>query len=298
MEQLETISPAAPACFGLASDDLSLEWGAPATVIHPMAAPDLQMFDPTRVMPRTRPLKAYRHFRELLKDKENTEEVFYIFEALPWKGARAAAARFLSTPEGQAIRASEPFLPDLLDDHASLRKLPAGSVAHAYCDFMEREGLSAAGLVAESMKFRTGRYEFKDQFTWYLDRQRDTHDLQHVLTGYGRDALGEQCVLAFTYGQQPSPGHLFIGYLGGLEISRKQRVKVPVLAAVREAQKLGAGCPRITEQPIRDLLALPLDEARRQLNITPTRVYNQVHTMWRNNGIDPYDLLGAVKKAA
>ena len=294
MEQLATVSPAATE----ASDDLSLDWDATATTIHPMAAPDLQMFDPARVMPRTRPLKAWRHFRELLKDKENTEEVFYIFEALPWKGARAAAERFLNTPEGQAIRASEPYLPDLLDDHVALRKLPAGSVAHAYCDFMEREGLSAAGLVDESMKFRTGRYEFKDQFTWYLDRQRDTHDLQHVLTGYGRDALGEQCVLAFTYGQQPSPGHLFIGYLGGLEISRKQRVKVPVLAAVREAQNLGAGCPRITEQPIRDLLALPLDEARRRLNITPTKVYSQVHTMWRRNGIDPYDLLGAVKKAA
>ena len=292
MEQLATFSPAAD------TDDLSPDWGTSATAIHPMAAPGLQMFDPTRVMPRTRPLKAYNHFRELLKDKENTEEVFYIFEALPWKGARPAAERFLSTPHAQAIRASEPFLPDLLDDHASLRKLPAGSVAHAYCDFMEREGLSAAGLVAESMKFRTGRYEFKDQFTWYLDRQRDTHDLQHVLTGYGRDALGEQCVLAFTYGQQPSPGHLFISYLGGLEMSRRQRVKVPVLSAVREAQKLGAGCPRITEQPIRDLLALPLDEARRQLNITPTRLYSQVHAVWRANGIDPFDLLGPVKKAA
>ena len=294
MEQLAPLSPAA----SVASDDVACEWDTPAAAIHPMAAPDLQMFDPSRVMPRTRPLKAWHHFRELLRNKENTEEVFYIFEALPWKGARAAAGRFLSTPEGQAIRASEPYLPDLLDDHAALRKLPAGSVAHAYCDFMEREGLTAAGLVDESLKFRAGRYAFDDQFTWYLDRQRDTHDLQHVLTGYGRDALGEQCVLAFTYGQQPSPGHLFIGYLGGLEISRKQRVKVPVLGAVREAQKLGADCPRITEQPIRDLLALPLDEARRRLNITPTTQYKAVHTTWRANGIDPYDLLGPAKKAA
>lgn len=297
MEQQTPFSPAAHAPE-YSGDDVASDWGQPTAVVHPMAAPDLQMFDPTRVMPRTRPLKAWRHFRELLKNKENTEEVFYIFESLPWKGARAAAERFLSTPAGQAMRASEPYLPDLLDDHAALRKLPKGSVAHAYCDFMEREGLSAAGLVAESDRFRKGRYEFNDQFTWYLDRQRDTHDLQHVLTGYGRDALGEQCVLAFTYGQQPSPGHLFIGYLGGIEISRKQRLKVPVLGAVREAQKLGAGCPRITEQPIRDLLALPLEEARRRLNITPTTLYTKAHTMWRANGIDPYNLLEPTKKAA
>ena len=59
------------------------------------------------------------------------------------------------SPHGEALRASEPFLPPILDDHEALRRLPQGSVAQAYCDFMEREGLSAAGLVEESNK--TGR---------------------------------------------------------------------------------------------------------------------------------------------
>ena len=90
----------------------------------------------------------------------------------------------------------------------------------------------------------------------------------HIVSGYGRDALGEQCVLAFTYGQQPSPAHLFLGYMGGWEL--KKRVKrggVPVFRAVREGQRLGQACPRLVECAIRDLLPLPLDEARRRLNI-------------------------------
>ena len=29
------------------------------------------------------------------------------------------------------------------------------------------------------------------------DRLRDIHDLQHVMTGYGRDTLGELCLLSF-----------------------------------------------------------------------------------------------------
>lgn len=294
MEQLASFSPAAP----LTSDDDSLDWGTAAPVISAVVAPDLPLFDPARPQLKTRPLKAYHHFRELLKDKENTEEVFKIFEALPWKGARARAQRFLASPEGQAIRASEAFLPDLLDDHAALRKLPKGTVAHAYCDFMEREGLSAGGLVAESMKFRAAQRKYADQFTWYLDRLRDTHDLLHVLTGYGRDAVGEQCVLAFTYGQQPSPGNLFISYLGGIEISRRLKSKAPVLRAIREAQKLGAGCPRLVEQSILGVLAMPFDEARRTLNITPATQYAEVHSTWRGMGIDPYDLLAPVQKAA
>lgn len=242
--------------------------------------------------------KAWRHFKELVKDKENTAEVAKIFEALPWRGVYAAAKAFLSTERGQRIRASEPSLVPILDDHASLRRLPQGSVAHAYCDFMESEGLSAQGLVDELDKYRPAHMFFKDQVDWYFRRLRDTHDLMHVLTGYGRDALGEQCVLAFTYSQQPALAHLFLGYAGALEIAKRDRVKVPVFRAVREGQKLGRACPRLAEMPIRELLAMPLDDARKLLNITPARYYRQAHEMWRAAGVDPYDLLAQRKKAA
>ncbi len=260
------------------------------------ASTSLQMFDDGRPEPVLRPLKAWRHFRKLLKDKENTEEVFHIFESLPWKGLRPAAEAFLSGERGQAIRASEPHLPVILDDHAALRLLPAGSVAHAYCDFMEREGLSAQGLVDEFDRFNNGRYAFNDQFEWYMNRLRDTHDLLHILTGYGRDALGEQCVLAFTYSQQPSPAHLFIAYAGGINMKSRVKSKAPVLRAVREGQKLGKACPRIVETPIRELLAMQVDEARAKLGITPVRYYAQAHAVWRAEGIDPYDML--TEKAA
>ena len=131
---------------------------------------------------------------------------------------------FLSTERGQQIRRSEPSLVAILDDHAGLRKLPAGSLAHVYCDFMEREGLSAQGLVDELNKYRKPEQYFADQVDWYFRRIRDTHDLMHILSGFGRDALGEQCVLAFTYGQQPALAHLFLGYAGALEIRKRATV--------------------------------------------------------------------------
>ena len=286
---MDNLSPSTAPAFAAATDDLG---GAAAT-------PDfasLPLFNEARPEPVLRPLKAWHHFRELLKDKENTEEVFHIFESLPWKGMRPAAEKFLQSERGKAIRASEPYLPAILDDHAALRCMPAGSVAHAYCDFMEREGLSAKGLVDEFERFNNGRYDFNDQFAWYLNRLRDTHDLLHILTGYGRDALGEACVLAFTYSQQPSPAHLFIAYSAGLNMKKTLKSKAPVLHAVREGQKLGKACPRIIETPIRELLAMQVDEARAKLGITPTRYYAQAHQTWRAGGIDPYDLL--VSKAA
>lgn len=261
-------------------------------------ADDLPLMLPGRPEMRYDFPKAWRHFKELVKNKENTAEVFQIFEALPWRGSYDAAQAFLATERGQAIRKSEPSLVAILDDHAALRRLPEGSLAHVYCDFMEREGLSAQGLVDELDRYRRPDQFFDDQVTWYFNRMRDTHDLLHILTGFGRDALGEQCVLAFTYSQQPALAHLFLGYAGALEITKHKTVKVPVFRAVREAQKMGKACPRLVEMPIRDLLSRPIEEVRARLNMGPAKYYRQAHAMWRAAGVDPYDLMAPVKQAA
>jgi ubiquinone biosynthesis protein COQ4 len=266
--------------------------GARADDLSSVVVDGVPLIDPRRPKLRLRPRAAWRHFTELLKDKERTEEVFHIFEALPWRGMRAATKAFVTSERGRAIRASEPSLPPILDDHAALRRLPVGTVGQVYCDFMEREGLTAQGLVDEFAKFMGERPRFHDLLEWYSHRLRDTHDLLHVLTGYGRDALGEQCVLAFTYSQQPSPAHLFIGYAGGLNIKKEVRSKAPVLRAIREGQRLGKACPRVAEMPTRKLLAMPLDEARRAFGISAPVQYRRAHAVYRAAGIDPYDLLG------
>ncbi len=260
-------------------------------------AADLPMMLPGRPKMRYDLPKAWHHFKELVKDKEDTSQVAPIFEALPWRGIYDAALSFLATERGQQIRRLEPSLMRILDDHDALRRMPEGSLAHAYCDFMEREGLSAAGLVDELDKNRPLTMYWDDQVSWYFNRMRDTHDLMHIITGFGRDALGEQCVLAFTYSQQPSLAHLFLGYAGGLEI-RKHPVKVPVFRSVREAQRMGKACPRLVEMAITELLALPIEEVRERLNIKRPRNYWEAHARWRDAGVDPYDLMAPVKQAA
>lgn len=246
---------------------------------------------PERAPARFRPFKALRHFRNLINDKEDTEQVFHIFECLPRKGFLPEARAFLGSATGQRLMAEEPYLPDLLDDHATLEKLPTGSVGRAYVDFMKAEGLSAAGLVAEEAKM--GRRKFDDQLQWYGNRMRDTHDMLHVLTGYGRDALGEQCVLGFTYGQNRNLGNYFIAYLGGLELRRRIKSDAPVMAAIRQGQRHGTIAQDIVKQDIRTLLAEPIDAARVRLNIPAPTIYQQAHRSYRNRGIDPYDFLAA-----
>ena len=250
--------------------------------------------DPRRPEPRYSLPKAFHHFRELLKDKEETSHVFKIFESLPSKSFMPRVRSLTLSEYGEQLRRDEPYLPPILDDHDTLRRMPKGSVAHAYCDFMEREGLSAAGLVEEAEKL--GNPKYGDLVEWFAFRSRDTHDLMHILTGYGRDGLGEQCVLLFTHGQSPSHGHLLIGYAGALHIKKITRSKAPVLKACRQAHRTGKVCPPLVGLSIRELLAMKLEDARDVLGIPDPHWYRECHRIWRNEGIDPYDLIAPEKK--
>lgn len=251
---------------------------------------DRPIMSADRARPRFRPFKAMGHFRKLVANKEDTAQVFHIFDCLPRKSFVEDAEALVTSEHGRRLMASEPFLPTLLDDHAPLHALPEGTVGRIYAEFMEREGLSAIGLFEESVKMGRARYD--DQMQWVIDRMRDTHDLLHILTGYGRDALGEQCVLAFTYGQQPSLGNLFIAWAGALEIKRTVKAKAPIIGAVKEAQAMGKLARRLIDEDIRALLAEPIDVARARLGIAATPTYHAAHNAWRGQGIDPYRLPG------
>lgn len=264
--------------------------------IRMFAADGTVLLHPDRPAAKYRPLRAVRNFQTLMKDKEDTAAVFKIFESLPSKDFLPRIAELSLSPKGEDLRRTEPWLPEILDDHAALRRTPKGSLAHAYCDFMEAEGLSAAGLVAESE--RSGRPRFPDLVEWYINRSRDTHDLFHILTGYGRDALGEASVLLFTHGQSPSQGHLLIGYAGAANIKKMAKgTKAPVFGAVREAHRTGKGAPQLIAQPIRELLARPLAEVRAEMRIPEPVKYRECHRIWQAEGIDPYNLLASSKPA-
>lgn len=258
----------------------------------------IPLCDPARTDSGFRPMKALHHFRKLIADKEDTEQVFHIIEALRDNRFAKSAEHFFATPTGKQILSKNEYLPHLLDDHDRLRKYPMGSVAHAYCDFMEKEGLTSQGLVDEFEKFQKDKPRYNDMLERYSNRLRDTHDLFHVLTGYGRDALGEQCVLAFSYSLNPSWGVLFLAWAGARELKKTVSTDAPIYAAVREGQRLGRLAKSPAHQDIEILLGMPLAEARKQLNIGEPVTYKRAHAIMRGEGIDPYDLLGVQKAAA
>ena len=247
---------------------------------------------------RIRPLKAYKHFRNLIKDKEDTTQVFDIVEALNGSNLEKDFHRFMETSEGQTRFSERKDLVPLLDDHETLRKLPMGSVGQHYCDFMESQGLSAQGLVDEYDRWGKRLEDYYDaDVSWFGNRRRDVHDLMHIMTGYSRDALGEACVLNFTHSQHGGLGIYFIAHMASIEIRKHAPKGAPVWKAVREAKKNGALAENICKQDIPSLLAENLEDARKRLNIKPATQYHRVHADMQAHDIDPYGVIEAQKEA-
>lgn len=242
---------------------------------------------------RIRPLKAYKHFRSLIDDKEDTTQVFHIIEALNGRSLLNDMERFGATKRGQDLIRERKRLPEILDDHDRWKVLPENTVGRAYLHFMTSQGLSAQGLVDEYDRFESDFGGYNDILEWYANRRRDTHDLFHVLTGYSRDALGEACVLGFSDGQNRDRGVRFIAYMAGREVGKQSPKGAPAIRAVREAQRNGKKAERLIYEDIITLMAEPLEQARKRLNIAPPTLYREVHKMMKDNGIDPFGVIGS-----
>jgi ubiquinone biosynthesis protein COQ4 len=213
----------------------------------------------TKMQPRV----AWNAIRKLIADPEDTAQVFTIVRAMSGPSLRNGYERFRKSPWGRRVLAEERDLLDTLRDRAALRAQPAGSLAAAYLAFVESENLSADGLVDASA---TDEEHWADPgIERYGKRLRDQHDLWHTLTGYGRDELGELCLLAFTYAQTRNRGIGLIVLVGAYKL-RKALGKGVVRAALR-GYRDGRRARWLPEQPWETLLQEPLENVRGRLGI-------------------------------
>lgn len=219
---------------------------------------------------RIHPIAALRALRGLLRDREDTRQAFLLVEALRGKSGLRQFSRFGASEGGRALLAWRPSLLAALSDRARLARMPPASLGRAYLDFVSAENLSAEGLV-EASKTRAPPPP-ADAMTWFRARNREMHDLLHVTAGYGRDPLGEACVLAFTFAQNRSPGAAVIAAIGAWRnLRRLKSLRAP--RAVWEAYRQGRRAAWVVAADWESLLAQPLETVRAELRIAPPTEY-------------------------
>jgi ubiquinone biosynthesis protein COQ4 len=219
--------------------------------------------------------RIYGAIKKLIADKEDTKQVFVILEALSGNSGLRAFKRFKKTPHAQDIMAADKPLVDYLLDRDWLASLPKGSLGERYFNFTKVEEITADGLTDASVEGRDETRELSAAQIKYHERMRDAHDLWHVTTGYGRDPLGELCLLAVTYRQLGNLGILVI-VAAGFFVTRKEAPELGIGRALREAFRLGKAARGLPGAHWETLLARPLKEVRAELGVKTPTAYRKI----------------------
>ena len=211
---------------------------------------------------------AFAAMRKLLDDPNDTVQVFLIMRALNAGVVARNYNRLLSTAEGGRMAYERLELVTKLMDPEWLAQFGPGTVGAAYRAFLERTGYSAAGLkeVGEEAHGR-GSSDIHHPYAWFGRRERDIHDIWHVLTGYqANDPLGELCLVAFTYAQTRGTGWGFIALIGALKSLGETNGRL-VRKAAWEGYQHGKRAAWLHGEDYTKLFAEPLEAARARLKI-------------------------------
>lgn len=210
--------------------------------------------------------------RALIADPDDTKKVFEVLATMRGKSLLRIFKKFKATKTGEHILRQRVELLDVLNDHAKLMRLSPNSFGQVYLSFLDQAKLASGGLVYASEDYYQNVQD--PELLLFMRRNRDSHDLWHTLTQYGRDTLGETCLLAFTYAQTKNPGIRLILLLASVRLYREYGHGT--FAALWRAYGDGKRASWLLAQPYEEMLPLNIEHVRVMLSIPDPNAYRVV----------------------
>ncbi len=223
--------------------------------------------------PRNQWRRALRALRALIRDPDRTDQAFIFLQAAGGRNDERIRRRFLADPRGARLAAERPSLEAALSDRAALAKLPPASFGRAYLDYVERNGFDPVGLSALRKEAYLADFPPLDaERDWMYDRGALTHDLWHVLSGYGTDEIGEATLLWFSFSQLGGFANFLLSLAAALSAWSTAGLRWPLY--LHKVYRRGRRAVWLVPVPYEELLARSLDEVRASLAIdAPERAH-------------------------
>ena len=144
-------------------------------------------------------------------------------------------------------------------DLDALEQLPAGSLGHCYASQLKSQGLTPETLIDPTPI--TSDQEF------VVHRLKETHDIVHVLTGFGVDGVGEIGLQAFNLAQNRSPVAVLLMFGVMLQALKEDEPLEEWLHAISRGFEMGLKAECVVGYKLEDAWQRPLSEWRAELKL-------------------------------
>ncbi len=233
---------------------------------------------PTSIVVNPRKLGLLGFIREAIRARRvgpGPETVFRLFR--PFHGPRLDSLyqRVMADETGRRILREGRSLHPTLLDFARLRALPSGTLGNEYVRFMKTNEIDIVSFAEASLR-HMAREDYANDEAWTLvNRARDTHEIVHVVSGYGTDELGEMCGLAFTIGEDSRPRATRLGIRVNIANFRRRGYR-HAEAVIAEAFRRGARTGLLISADWESMMDWQLDDVRTRLGVSEPPSYEPI----------------------
>ena len=204
-------------------------------------------------------IKAVYHWSRIRKDEpvDRPKRIFKILSLFGTKRYMKTRDKFLSNPDTAALLERDKTLSVLMSNYTEFKRYKKGTLGKEIYEFMQSEEVDYAKLIADFGGFTDG----------YDARERDIHDIIHVVFDYSRSRFGEGATIATHYWQGNSFGLAFAVFMG---IARQMLIQPSaaklMYTAIRDVYKRQKGI-NFHAYPFEDNLTKDINTIRYELSI-------------------------------
>ena len=207
---------------------------------------------------RIQSLRMLAGLGKFLQHPDDLQSVYAVAASVQGSPMAAQMMRHMLSQPGIAAMIQQQWRPAPIDLDA-LEQLPSGSLGHCYASQLKSQGITPQTLIDPTPI--TSDKEF------IVHRLKETHDIVHVLTGFGVDGVGEIGLQAFNLAQNRSPLAVLLIFGGMLQTLQEDEPLEELLHAISRGFEMGLKAECVVGYRLEDAWQRPLNEWRMELNL-------------------------------
>lgn len=207
-------------------------------------------------------LRVGLHALSILKDDQGNPHYARLLHLAFDRDRYAQLAKTMrKTPDTRRLLDERRTIPGEGVTLESLSELPVGTLGHAFAHYFDAEGITPFSF----------EYPIEDDADFLNKRYRETHDIHHIVTGYGIDPDGEVELQAYYFGNLGLRNAAFITF-----ISLPHKIKTDgvrglrgYVARLKAAYRRGRASPNILGVRFDEMWDRPVAEITKDVCAPP-----------------------------